>query len=103
MSVLNEHHKKLVNGKGKCSVPMWVGGMPSGFCDEDAFGEPTPCETWRDAHTGEIRRCDGKYSGYVPALACPGHGGPSCPGIETEEGVYSGCSGTGGDCPVCGK
>lgn len=29
--------------------------------------------------------------------------GSTCPGIEIEPGVFSGCSGTGGDCPVCGK
>jgi hypothetical protein len=27
----------------------------------------------------------------------------TCPGIEIEPGVHSGCSGKGGDCPVCGK
>lgn len=26
---------------------------------------------------------------------------PSCPGIEIEPGIYSGCSG-GSDCPTCG-
>ena len=26
-----------------------------------------------------------------------------CPGFEIEVGVHSGCSQTGGDCPVCGK
>ena len=28
---------------------------------------------------------------------------PACKGIEIEEGVYSGCDGSGGDCPVCGN
>ena len=88
MACLNQHHKVLTNGKGKCSVPMWSGGCPAGFCDRDAFGFPTK---------------NSKYDGYVPALACPIHGGPPCPGIEIEPGVFSGCSGTGGDCPVCGK
>lgn len=27
----------------------------------------------------------------------------ACPGIEIMPGEFSGCSGTGGDCPVCGK
>lgn len=27
----------------------------------------------------------------------------ACKGMEIEPGVYSGCDGTGGDCPVCGK
>ena len=26
-----------------------------------------------------------------------------CLGIEIEPGWYSGCSGSGGDCPICGK
>lgn len=51
------------NGEGLCSVPMWQGGCPAGFCDEVAYGKPTK---------------DGKrwYAGYVPGLACPTHGGP---------------------------
>lgn len=64
MSRLNSHHKVLTNGKGKCSVPMWSGGCPSGFCDRDAFGFPTKYS---------------RYDGYVPALACPAHGGPKEP------------------------
>lgn len=103
MAVLSKHHKELTDGKGKCSVPMWAGGCPAGFCDADAFGERPECEGFRDAYTGQFKRFDGKYGGYVPGLACPAHGGPRCPGIEIDPGVYSGCSGTGGDCPVCGR
>ena len=77
MARLSEHHQKLdALGFGKCSVPMWGGGCPSGFCDDLAYGERPDCKTWRDAWTGEERRHDGKYNGYVPSLACPGHGGP---------------------------
>lgn len=100
---VSEHHQKLKNGKGKCSCPMWSGGLPDGFCDRDAFGPYIPGPTFRDAYTGEIRRADGKYHGYVPALACPIHGGPECPGLEIEPGVWSGCDQSGGDCPTCGK
>jgi len=59
---LNKHHKELnKQGVGKCSVPMWMNGTPAGFCDKPAYS----------LHEG------GKYaySGYVPALACPLHGG----------------------------
>jgi hypothetical protein len=42
---------------------MWMDGCPAGFCDEPAYGEPTK----------EGRE---QYSGYVPFLACPRHGGP---------------------------
>lgn len=41
-STLKWHHE-LTNGVGKCSVPMWMGGCPSGFCDEPAFGERPTC------------------------------------------------------------
>ncbi len=77
MARTSEHHKKLnEQGEGKCSVPMWMNGCPAGFCDEPAYGERPEGETFRN-RSGEIRRLDGKYDGYVPGLACPGHGGPS--------------------------
>ena len=58
---LSNHHRELdEDGKGKCSVPMWRCGVPAGFCDNDAFGPPQK-----------------NVDFYVPALACPGHGGPS--------------------------
>lgn len=28
---------------------------------------------------------------------------PTCPGIEIEPGVWSGCNQSHGDCPTCGK
>ena len=62
-------------GRGLCSVPMWRMGLPFGFCDEEAYGERPPGRThvrW----DGYEYRDDGLYAGYVPALACPGHGGP---------------------------
>lgn len=63
MAQCSKHHKELdKNGEGKCSVPMWMNGVPAGFCDDIAYGE--------------LQRFDGKYSGYVPYLACPAHGGP---------------------------
>jgi len=88
MARCGEGHKTLTNGKGKCSVPMWCNGIPAGFCNKDAFGPQA--EKWRDL-------------GYAPFLACPGHGGPRCPGFEIEPGVYSGCDQSAGDCPTCGK
>ena len=74
MSRLLDHHKELKNGVGKCSVPMWCNGVPAGFCDNQAFGKRPDCAQYRDS-SGELRRHDMKYNGYVPALACPGHGG----------------------------
>lgn len=106
MANMSKHHRELTNGVGKCSVPMWMGGCPAGFCDKPAFGhrpEPKRGETFRDVYTGETVRMDGKYNGYVPGLACPAHGGPDCPGMEIEPGVFSGCNQSGGDCPTCGR
>ena len=69
-------HQQLKDGVGKCSVPMWsVWGVPAGFCDEPAYGERPECAQTTNAY-GEVRRADGRYTGYVPGLACPGHGGP---------------------------
>lgn len=62
MAQLWKHHKELdENGVGKCSVPMWSGACPAGFCDADAYGPRVDRNV---------------YDGYVPALACPSHGGP---------------------------
>lgn len=79
MGRTSKRHHQLLNGEGKCSVPMWCGGMPAGFCDEPAYGKQTKYEYYRDPYTGERVRYDGKYSGIVTGLACHGHGGPAEP------------------------
>lgn len=80
MSRTNKHHHELnEEGVGKCSVPMWCGGLPAGFCDKPAYGKPIESKTFRDVFTGELQRVDGKYNGYVPGLACSAHGGPHDP------------------------
>lgn len=90
MARCSEIHKELNReGYGRCSVPMWQQGLPAGFCDKRAFGR----------HEGR----EFSYDGYVPFLACYAHGGPKCPGIEIEPGVFSGCDQSARDCPVCGK
>lgn len=69
MSQISEKHKQLnENGIGCCSVPMWSMGIPAGFCDRPAYGKQIPKEKWP---FGDLQ-----YDGYVPGLACPGHGGP---------------------------
>ena len=72
----NLHKEVNENGIGKCSVPMWSMGLPAGFCDKDAYGERSDCKIYRNAWTGDEFRADNKFAGYVPFLACPGHGGP---------------------------
>ncbi len=75
MGTLSKKHKELINGVGCCSVPMWQFGMPSGFCDKKAYSErPKGDKFYNYAAQKEMRR-DGRYNGYVPALACPSHGG----------------------------
>lgn len=87
---------------GKCSAPMWMNEIPAGHCGKIAFGVRPPAQTHRNAGSGMDYRDDGKYAGYVPGLACKQHGGPPCPGLEIEPGVFSGCDQSGGDCPTCG-
>ncbi len=54
---LSNHHMELnEQGEGKCSVPMWIGGIPAGFCDRPAFGVSANPD--------------------APFLACQCHGGP---------------------------
>jgi hypothetical protein len=77
MSVLCEPNKQLNDlGIGKCSVPMWMNGCPAGFCDEPAYGLRPDSKEYMNYCINEMQRVDGRYAGYVPALACCGHGGP---------------------------
>ena len=69
MATLSKYNRELNEMcEGKCSVPMWRGGLPAGFCDDPAYGNET------ENHK-EWMRMKREYQ-YVPALACPGHGGP---------------------------
>ena len=76
MASMSKHHQELTNGVGKCSVPMWMGGCPAGFCDKLAYGNRPECKTYYNYAAGEYQRFDLKYNGYVPGLACESHGGP---------------------------
>lgn len=72
MATLSTHHKKLTNGVGKCSVPMWMAGCPAGFCDELAYGpQEKDQRRYGDYYTGRVW-----YPGYCSGLACYNHGGP---------------------------
>ena len=76
MSCMMTHHQKPdADGRGRCSVPMLMGGGPAGFCDEPAFGE-RPDAVTHSRWDGFEWREDGLYSGFVPGLACVKHGGP---------------------------
>lgn len=84
--VCSDRHKELRNGVGQCSVPMWSGGMPAGFCEEDAYGNQTKEDF-------EHRRLIKDFL-YVPFLGCPQHGGPKeinpvLVGVECADGKGS--------------
>lgn len=64
----------------KCRVPMFMMGGPAGYCDQPAYGVHIEGPTFRDAYTGEVRRTDGKWRGYVHGPCCPNHGGPEAIG-----------------------
>jgi hypothetical protein len=77
MSSISRNHEELDDtGTGLCSVPMWMGGSPCGFCDKPAYGKPPKSGRFFNYGAMEMQRNDNRYDGYVPALACIGHGGP---------------------------
>jgi hypothetical protein len=77
MSRISKAHEELdALGIGKCSCPMWQGGVPAGFCDEPAYGPQTTSPRIYNYPMMREQRYDGRYDGYVPALACPAHAGP---------------------------
>ena len=84
---IQEHHRKLTHGKGKCSAPLYIGGFPSGFCDNEAYGERPESQMVYHSGRGRKVREDGKYDGYIPALACPAHGGPKSPVHYFQDGT----------------
>lgn len=97
MARLNDHHQPKAGVEGKCSVPMWQGGLPGGFCDRPAWGERY---AERDPSRGEpgkyapphwpSRDRNGHYPPhlahlippYAPGLCCDHHGGPAADAIR---------------------
>lgn len=82
MARMSEHHIAKCGVEGKCSVPMWQGGCPSGFCDEPAYGQQYD-ENGPYAPPHWSRRDRNGYlinphlaAPYAPGLCCKGHGGP---------------------------
>jgi len=59
--------------QGKCRVPMWMGGCPSGHCDKPAYGHQLPREILEREHG-----YGGPYNRppYCFGHCCPAHGGP---------------------------
>lgn len=73
MARLTSQHETLINGHAPCSVPMWMGGCPAGFCDRIAYGKQTK------EYLDRFRFMDPRYGrpSYAPGFACHAHGGPS--------------------------
>jgi len=71
MASMNKHHQEMIDGEGKCSVPMWCNGLPAGFCDAPAYGK----QEQRQRRYGNWERGYWRPA-YAPALACYNHGGP---------------------------
>ena len=58
---------------GKCRVPMWMGGSPAGFCDNEAFGPQYP----RQYLAAEVSpRFALDSPPYCHGPCCNAHGGP---------------------------
>jgi hypothetical protein len=57
---------KLAWKGGKCRVPMWCMGVPSGFCDDEAFGPQLPANVLMWGPNRRLPYCHGP--------CCPGHG-----------------------------
>ena len=78
MSVLFKHHIPKCGIAGKCSVPMWMGGTPHGFCDREAYGEQ-----YTGRHTPpQYMGCYGRPKPFATGYCCDWHGGPSATGIR---------------------
>ncbi|WP_370309256.1 hypothetical protein [Sphingobium abikonense] len=91
MARLSDHHQPKCGVEGKCSVPMWSGYGPDGFCDKPAWGEqyserePSRGQSGRHApHHWPQRDRNGFYPSHLvhlrPPMAdgycCANHGGP---------------------------
>ncbi len=91
MTVMSKCHEELTDGVGKCSVPMFCMGCPAGLCDEPAYGERPSSKQWYNAHSERWMRCDGRYDGYVPGLACRRHGGPELKDVAHQGDPCASC------------
>jgi hypothetical protein len=80
-----DHDDAAAGVLGRCSVPMWLMGVPCGTCENKAYGNRPPSRMFMSYSAGRMMREDGRYDGYVPGLACPAHGGPSAPKESNDE------------------
>lgn len=80
MARLSDHHKPVCGVEGKCSVPMFDGYGPSGFCDRPAYGEQYDFGSGYEdpswLRPGQWAGGGGRSRPYAPGLCCDAHGGP---------------------------
>lgn len=57
--------------RGRCRVPMWCGGLPDGFCGEEAFGPQYPREYLAAVDCRPVNDWP-----YAVGHCCKKHGGP---------------------------
>lgn len=88
MARMGEYHNPGCGVVGKCSVPMWQGGCPSGFCDDPAYGQQyeagtrhaPPWWSWRDRNGYWVDPT--RIPPFAMGFCCPNHGGPAEDGIR---------------------
>lgn len=67
MARIGEEHAAKCGVTGKCSVPLFGGYGPEGFCDRPAYGEQ---------YQGRLSQFFGNNRApYAPSLCCKIHGG----------------------------
>lgn len=77
---MSDHHVAKCGVEGKCSVPMFSGYGPDGFCDRPAWGEQYDFDSghadpsW--LRPGQWAGGGGRRRPYAPGLCCDWHGGP---------------------------
>lgn len=88
MARLNQHHQPGCGAVGKCSVPMFDGYGPAGFCDQPAWGEQFAPNTRHAPPNWSLRDRNGYWINphlrppSAMGFCCPGHGGPTEDGIR---------------------
>lgn len=80
MSRIGEQHRAKCGVEGKCSVPMFGGYGPAGFCDRPAWGQQYDFGSGYEDPSwlapGQWAGGGGRQRPYAPDLCCDHHGGP---------------------------
>lgn len=88
MSRIAPHHAPGCGITGKCSIPMWSSGTPTGFCDNEAYGEQYAEGTshapghWSRRDSNGFHLNPHNRPPYAPGFCCKQHGGPGADDIR---------------------